>query len=61
MLRILYDDFDQKVKNIHDKMDIYTILIKKACILETQGIKKNTTRILCKRVKLPLQKIAYYT
>ena len=30
MLRILYDDFDQKVKNIHDEMDtIYTILIKK--------------------------------
>ena len=21
MLRILYDDFDQKVKNIHDDMD----------------------------------------
>ena len=29
MLRILYDDFDQKVKNIHDEMKwIYTILIK---------------------------------
>ena len=33
MLRILYDDFDQKVKNIHEEMDtIYTILIKKTCI-----------------------------
>ena len=28
MLRILYDDFDKKVKNIHDEI-IYTILIKK--------------------------------
>ena len=23
MLRILYDDFDQKVKNIHDDMDLH--------------------------------------
>ena len=23
MLRILYDDFDQKVKNIHDEMDLH--------------------------------------
>ena len=35
MLRILYDDFDQKVKNIHNEMDtIYTILIKKTCIYQ---------------------------
>ena len=27
MLRILYDDFDQKVKNIHDEMDLHRILI----------------------------------
>ena len=23
MLRILYDDFDQKAKNIHDEMDLH--------------------------------------
>ena len=23
MLRIFYDDFDQKVKNIHDEMDLH--------------------------------------
>ena len=23
MLRILYDDFDQNVKNIHDEMDLH--------------------------------------
>ena len=23
MLRILYDDFDQKVKNIHDEMNLH--------------------------------------
>ena len=31
MLRILYDDFDQKVKNIHDEMDLHHSYIKKAC------------------------------
>ena len=30
MLRILYDDFDQKVKNIHDEMDLHHSY-KKAC------------------------------
>ena len=33
MLRILYDDFDQKVKNIHDEMDLHHSYIKKACSL----------------------------
>ena len=23
MLRVLYDDFDEKVKNIHDEMDLH--------------------------------------
>ena len=32
MLRILYDDFDQKVKNIHDEMDLHHSCKKKACI-----------------------------
>ena len=32
MLRILYDDFDQKVKNIHDEMDLHHSYKKKACI-----------------------------
>ena len=31
MLIILYDDFDQKVKNIHDEMDLHHSYIKKAC------------------------------
>ena len=30
MLKILYDDFDQKVKNIHYEMDLHHFLIKKA-------------------------------
>ena len=29
MLRILYDDFDQKVKNIHNEMDLHHSYIKK--------------------------------
>ena len=35
MLRILYDDFDQKVKNIHDEMDLHHSYKKKACIYKT--------------------------
>ena len=31
MLRISYDDFDQKVKNIHDEMDLHYSYKKKAC------------------------------
>ena len=30
MLRILYDDFDQKVKNIHEEMGLHHSY-KKAC------------------------------
>ena len=30
MLRILYDDFDKKVKNIHDEMDLHHSYIKKS-------------------------------
>ena len=29
MLRILYDDFDQKIKNIHDEMDLRNSYKKK--------------------------------
>ena len=29
MLTILYDDFDQKVKNIHDEMDLHHSYKKK--------------------------------
>ena len=29
MLRIFYDDFDQKVKNIHDEMDLHHSYKKK--------------------------------
>ena len=35
MLRILYDDFDQKVKNIHDEMDLHLIK-KKACMVSKE-------------------------
>ena len=28
MLRILYDDFDQKVKNIHDEMGLHHLIKK---------------------------------
>ena len=34
MLRILYDDFDQKVKNIHDEMDLHHSYKKKRVSLE---------------------------
>ena len=30
MLRILYDDFDQKVKNIHDEIDLHHSYKKKS-------------------------------
>ena len=33
MLRILYDDFDQKVKNIHDEMNLHHSYKKKRVIL----------------------------
>ena len=33
MLRMFYDDFDQKVKNIHDEMDLHhSYKKKKACM-----------------------------
>ena len=35
---MLYDDFDQKVTNIHDEMDSY--IKKKKCTLEYSFIKK---------------------
>ena len=35
MLKILYDDFDQKVKNIHDEMDLHHSYKKKAYILSS--------------------------
>ena len=31
MLRIFYDDFDQKVQNIHDEMDLHHSYKRKAC------------------------------
>ena len=34
MLRILYDDFDQKVKNIHDEMDLHHSYKKKSVYLK---------------------------
>ena len=42
MLRILYDDFDQKVDNIHDEMDIHHSYKRKACMLFTSFFYKNT-------------------
>ena len=38
---MLYDDFDQKVTNIHDEMDLHHSYIKKKkCTLEYSFIKK---------------------
>ena len=36
MLRILFDDFDQKIQNIHDEMDLHHSYKKKkrVCIYE---------------------------
>ena len=39
MLRILYDDFDQKVKNIHDEMDLHHSYKKKGVLEFGQVIK----------------------
>ena len=33
MLRILYDDFDQKVKNSHDEMDLHHSYKKKRVLV----------------------------
>ena len=35
MLRILYDDFDQKVKNIHDEMNLHHSYIKKFVLVRS--------------------------
>ena len=37
MLRILYDDFDQKVKNIHDEMDLHHSYKKKRTMVLSRG------------------------
>ena len=34
MLRILYDNFDQKVKNIHDEMGLHHLINKKRVVDE---------------------------
>ena len=46
MLRILYDDFDQKVKNIHDEMDLHHSYKKKACTIIQQKKSQKYQRIL---------------
>ena len=38
MLRILYDDFAQKVKNIHDEMDLHHSYKIKSVYLWGQGL-----------------------
>ena len=38
MLRILYDDFDQKVKNIHDKMDLHHSYKKRSVYNNGRGL-----------------------
>ena len=38
MLRILYDDFDQEGKNIHDEMDLHHSYKKKRALLENDAI-----------------------
>ena len=39
MLRILYDDFDEKVKNIHDEMDLQHSYKKKSVYFTKSSIK----------------------
>ena len=41
MLRILYDDFDQKVKNIHDEMDLHHSYKIKSVYFTMKEIFKN--------------------
>ena len=36
MLRMLYDDFDQKVKNIHDEMNLHHSYIKKSVYVKVK-------------------------
>ena len=50
MLRILYDDFDQKVKNIHDEMDLHHSY-KKTCTFNSSN--KIIKVIFCFFVKPP--------
>ena len=38
MLRILYVDFDKKVKNIHDEMDLHHSYKKKRVVVETYDL-----------------------
>ena len=40
MLRILYDDFDQKVKNIHDEMDLHHSYKKKKRVLTEEEVRR---------------------
>ena len=46
MLRILYDDFDQKVKNIHDEMDLHHSYKKKRVINPLRNFVHATRRQL---------------
>ena len=41
MLRILYDDFDQKVKNIHDEMDLHHSYKNKSVYVFMNPMKEN--------------------
>ena len=48
MLRILYDDFDQKVKNIYDEMDLHHSYIKKSVyqfLLSLSQLRENSSYI----------------
>ena len=45
MLRILYDDFDQKVKNIHDEMDLHYSYKKKKLVLSLSFKKVSTMKV----------------
>ena len=40
MLRILYDDFDQKVKNINDEMNLHYSNKKNQVSVEVEASKK---------------------
>ena len=50
MLKILYDDFDQKVKNIHYEMDLHHSY--KKSVYNTDGILQSFFFTLCLKILL---------
>ena len=57
MLRILFDDFDQKIQNIHDDMDLHHSYIKKACMYLWTQWKKDFYLNIQKNIYLQIEMI----